>query len=48
MKTKTYINILRHASLGKDVRITHQKFRINKLNSYGDILVQKIKVKKLI
>ena len=48
IKTRTYIQILRHGSLQMNVFIRHVEFHTCKTIFEGDILDQKIKVKKLI
>ena len=46
MITRTYIKKLRHGSLQMNVSYGYQKFHPWEIINKGDILVQKIKVKK--
>ena len=48
IKTRTYIKDLRHCSLCTNVSYKYVKFCFGEINIKGDILVQKIKVKKFI
>ena len=45
--TKTYINILKHISLEKNVRIAHRKYQVQVLCRYRDIHIKKNKGEKI-